>query len=126
MRRIELNVGRAEPHELVHLFAEDLGDVAEKGLQRVVRGGGLGRVPEIREQARAGQRHLHDPVGPASGVGELLGGEEALAPQLAHHPDARAFDSLLAELVALPVTPKERVQVPFAEAFDRVGELALE
>ncbi len=59
-------------------------------------------------------------------VGELVGGEEAPAPELPLHRDRRALDPHLAELAALPLAPEKRVEIPLAEALDRLGHLALE
>jgi hypothetical protein len=49
VRRVELDVARAETHKLVDLLAQDLGDVGEVvleariGLRRTIR------IPEVRE-----------------------------------------------------------------------------
>ncbi len=71
------------------------------------------------------QRDLQDPLRSSARVGELLGGEEAAAPQPAEDGDRRTLDALVADLVAVPVAPEERVEVPVAEALDRLRELAL-
>lgn len=73
---------RAESSSTVSIRSEDLRDVAEERLQGVVRGGGAVRVPEVREQARAREGDLHDPIRPASRIRELLRREEPLAPEL--------------------------------------------
>ena len=71
------------------------------------------RIPEVGEEAGAGERDLHDPVGSASRVRELLRGEEALATERVDHGDRRAIDLHVTQLVAPPSTPQERVDVPF-------------
>ncbi len=126
MRRIELDVRRAQAHQLVDLLAQDLGDVAEELLQaRVGTARALG-IPEVGEQARARQRHLEDAVGAGTRIGELVGREEAPPAKLPLHGDRRPLDLHLAELAALPLPPQERVEIPLAEPLDRLGHLALE
>jgi hypothetical protein len=71
------------------------------------------------------QRDLQDPLRSSTRVGELLGGEEAAAPQPAEDGDRRTLDALVADLVAVPVAPEQRVEVPVAEALDHLRELAL-
>ncbi len=126
MRRVELDVRRAQPHQLVDLLAEDLRDVAQELLEaRVCAARALG-IPEVGEEARARQSHFQDAVGPGLRVRELVGGEEALPPELPLHGDRRALDPHLAELAALPFAPEKGVEVPISEALDRLGHLALE
>ena len=126
MRGVELDVRRAQPHQLVDLLAEDLRDVAEELLgARIGAARALG-IPEVGEEARARQRDLENPFGPGPRIGELVGGEEAFAPELPLHGDRRALDPHLAELTALPLAPEKRVQVPVPETLDRLGHLALE
>src|SRR5436309_6012492 len=125
VRCVQLDVHRAEPHELVDLLTEEFGDVGEELLQVPVRGLRAFRVPEVRKQTGARQRHLDDPVGAAAGVHELFGRERAFAPKRLLDRELRPFDAKLTELVALPLAPEERVEVPLGEALDGRGELAL-
>jgi hypothetical protein len=55
------------------------------------------------------QRDLQDPLRSSTRVGELLGGEEAAAPQPAEDGDRRTLDALVADLVAVPFAPQEHV-----------------
>ena len=126
MRRVELDVRRAQADELVDLLPQDLGDVAEELLQVRVRGSRALGIPEVREQARAGERHLQHPVGATACVRELLGREEPPSPELPLDGQRRPLDLLSPTLVALPVAPEKRVEIPLAEALDRLGHLALE
>jgi hypothetical protein len=121
---VELDVLAAEPHELVDLLTKDLGDVGQEALQGRIGTAGALRIVEVGKQARAGRRDLDDPLRPSARVSELLGGEEATAPELAEDGDRRALDALVPDLVAMPVAPQERVEVPVAEALDRLRELA--
>ena len=126
LRGVELDVRGAQTDELHDLVAKDLRDVAEERLRRTVRADRAVRIPEVGEQAGAGERDLHDAVGSTSCVRELLRGEEPLAAERVDHGDRRTLDLHVTELVAPPSTPQERVDVPFREAVDGLGELALE
>ena len=108
------------------IIAQDLSDVAEEVLEARVGAARTFGVVEVGEQARAGQRHLEDAVGPLPRVEQLRGREGALAAELPDDGDRRALDLQVAELVGMPLAPQERVEVPLAEALDRVEELALE
>ena len=124
--RVQLDVGRAELDQLVDLLAQDRGHVLQERLERRVRLARALRVVEVREQARAGERHLEDAVGAPARVRELLAGERAPAAQRSHHRDRRALDDHVAQLLRVPLAPEKRVEVPLAEAIHGGRHLALE
>ena len=66
--------------------------------------------------------------GAGAEIHELLGREEAFADKLADDPEIRRTLALpvLRPLDAVPVAPEEGVEVPAAEAPNRLGHLALE
>ena len=126
LRRVQLDVRRAEPHQLVDLLAEQLGDVLEECFEvRIGRGRTFG-ITEVGVEARARKRHLEHTVGAPAHVGELLGRQRPFPSQLPDHRKRRPLDVHLAELGAPPIAPEERVEVPVAEAVDGRRELTLE
>ena len=82
VRRVDLDIGRAQTHQLDHFISENVDDVGEEALQGWIdTAGSVGR-PEIREQARAGQRDLRNASSSRTQVGELLGSKMPFARQL--------------------------------------------
>jgi hypothetical protein len=64
VRRVDLDVGRAEAHQLLDLVAQDRDHVGEEGVERGVGAARAVRRPEVREQAGARQVDLSDAAGP--------------------------------------------------------------
>src|SRR5215204_470016 len=128
MRRVELDVLRPEPHQLLDLLAQDLGHVLQKDIEgRVDPGRKLGR-PEVRIHARARQRDLHGPFRAAPRIHELLDREVSPAPQLPDHAEGLwTFGSFVPNrLVAVPLAPQPGVHVVLTEALYGLYHLALE
>ncbi len=126
MRRVELEVRRAEAGELLDLLAEDRRHVPEELLERRVRARRALGVPELREEARARQRDLEHAVGARLRVRELVCGEKPAPLELRADGDRRPFESEVADCVALPLAPEEGVEIPLAEPVHRLDHLALE
>src|SRR5574337_1710073 len=84
------------------------------------------RVPEAGKETRAWKRDLQYPVSSLTRIRELLSGQETLAAKLAHDSDRWPLDHHLPELFALPLAPKEGIEVPLAEPLDGGRHLALE
>jgi hypothetical protein len=123
---VELDILATEPDEFVDLLTQDLRDIGQKVFQTGISGARAFRVIEVGEQAGTREGDFDDPRRPSAREGELLGGEEATAAQPVEDSDPWALDMLVAHLGAVPVAPQERVEIPVAEALDRLGELALE
>src|SRR5947208_11480320 len=106
--RVELQVAGPEPNQLVRLLAQECGDVAEERLEARVGTGRPIRIPEVREEARARERHLEDPVGARTGVRQFGGRQEASPPKLPDDGDRRPADREVAQLIRVPVAPQKR------------------
>ncbi|MCH6580702.1 MAG: hypothetical protein IH802_10145, partial [Nitrospinae bacterium] len=79
-----------------------------KGLDKILK--------KVGEEAGAGQRDLRGAGGAPSQVGELLGGEVTLAPQLAHHAESGGtLEGRRADrFVPLPLAPHEGIEIDLA------------
>src|SRR5215831_9468724 len=128
VRRVDLNIGGAEAKELRDLITQDRDDVGEEVLEACIRGSGTFRRPEIHEQAGAGQGYLCDAARAAAQIDELLGGKVPFAHEPADHAeiDRPIAASLSDRAGAVPMAPQECIEVPGAEAVDRLGHRALE
>ena len=127
VRRVELHVPAAQPGELANLAAQQVGHRLH---ERVEGGIGLARalwVPEVGEQAGAGERDLRGAGGDCAQERELLRGEAApLAQRLRHGHLLGPTHLLVAELVGVPRAPQPGVDAHPAEAVDGRGQLGLE
>ena len=74
VRRIDLDVTRAQARQFLHLFAQELNDVREETIQSRVRGPGVFTRPEVRPKARARQRNFRHAAGFVLQIGKLITG----------------------------------------------------
>ena len=128
VRRVELEVGRAEAGELLDLLAQDRGDVPEEVLERRVRAGRALRVPELREQAGAraaspSARGRCAGCAYASSWAERKRRRRSGATSTASGGRSRSRSPTTS---LFQLAPEEGVEVPVAEAVDRLDHLALE
>ena len=127
VRRVELDVRAAQPHQLGGLVAQDGGHVGHEVVERRVRARRPLRRPEVGEQRRARQRDLDLPVGAGAQVGELLGGQVAPLTQPRGHGEvAGAGNTVIPDVAGMPVAPEPGIHAHAGDAFARGGELGLE
>src|SRR5262249_32922608 len=115
------------PHQLVDLLAVKPDDVRQKLVESCVSVTGELRGPEIGVEAGAGQRHLGDAAGPCTQVGELL--SRQVPPRTQLSDDSEAFgpcNGLVAQRLAVPVSPQKGVEIDLAEPLESFRQLALE
>src|SRR3989441_1252988 len=127
--RVELDIGRADPHQLRDFLAQDVHHVGEKAFQGGIGGAGVLRGPKVRPQARARQRDLRGAGRARTQKHEILDRQITTALKLLHDPEpCGALNRHIADgrRISAPVAPQKRVQLPIAEAADGFGESALE
>ena len=90
--RVELKVRRSHCLELVRFLPENLCNVGEKVLERPILRRSAARIPEVREEAGAGERDLEHPIGVPPREGELLRTERTAASKLADDGKLRALE----------------------------------
>ena len=121
MRRIELDVGAAEPHELRHLGTQDVDDVGEVGVDGGVRAARLLGVVVRGRLLCVDQRDLERALRATARVRELLGAHRTNAAKLLddHGP-------LEHDLVPLLVAERDRPPAIAVQPLDGVHEVAVE
>ncbi len=86
------------------------------------------RGPKIHKESGTRQGHLRGPCGTGPEIHELLRGQVSLAPELCDHAQiGRSFAAPIADrIVAVPLAPQKRIDVPLPETLHGLGHLALE
>ena len=125
---VHLDIGGAQARQFLNLLAKDFDDVGEKTLEAGVGAFGALRGPKIHKEPGTGQCHLRGPCGTGSEIHELLRRQVSLAPELCDHAQIGwSFAAPIADrIVAVPLAPQKRIDVPLPETLHGLGHLALE
>ena len=125
VRRVDLNISRAQTRQLFDLVTQDFNDVGQEAIERRVSSARVLPGPEIGPQTGAGKRNLRNARGLVFEIQKLIYGEIPIAYEFADRAKGRGSRFSINALLVVPLAPKKGIKVKLSEAAYGCGHLAL-